>query len=489
MTTDRSSFFKPALALVAVGLLTVGGLFQHHLNRLRRDPDLGLSRFTQLDTAQAPPLLAFVTVALGSFRGLIANALWIRATDLQDEGKYFEMVQLADWITKLEPTFTQVWLVQAWNMAYNISVKFSDPADRWRWVQRGIELLRDDALRYNPKEPMIYRELAWFFQHKMGQDLDDAHRYYKTQWAREMTRLFDGPQPNFAELIHPTTDDARRRAELLRDKYKMDPQTMQEVERQFGPLEWRLPEAHAIYWASVGLDDSYRTNLVFLRRAILQPSQMSVYRGRIVQLSETHEIVTGPNLDKVEQVSDLYERMIAEEEVNKFPIERAHWNFLQGCIYLLYTHNRRAEAQSWFQYLREHYPDRVPKGLTLEDYVLDKHFKELASIGYDRGVAVVEGFITDAYVSLAMDDDERAGGMMALAYQLWEFLRKKATGQEQRLGVPPFDDMKQAVLDRLRAPDSQLPLAYQARLRTKLNLPAPVPLPAANTNAPALPLK
>ena len=62
-------------------------------------------------------MLAFTTQVLGGFRGLIANALWIRATQLQEDDKYFEMVQLADWITKLEPHFVQVWLVQSWNMA------------------------------------------------------------------------------------------------------------------------------------------------------------------------------------------------------------------------------------------------------------------------------------------------------------------------------------------------------------------------------------
>ncbi len=74
----------------------------------------------------APPVLQFTTVALGGFRGLIANALWLRMNQLQEDGKYFEMVQLADWITKLQPRFTSVWVFQAWNMAYNISVKCSD---------------------------------------------------------------------------------------------------------------------------------------------------------------------------------------------------------------------------------------------------------------------------------------------------------------------------------------------------------------------------
>ena len=101
------------------------------------------------------------------------------------------MAQLADWITKLEPHYVQVWLNQAWNMAYNISVKFRDYSDRWRWVKKGIELLRDEGLKYNPNETLIFRELAWLFQHKMGQFLDDAHMYYKQQWANEMADVFE----------------------------------------------------------------------------------------------------------------------------------------------------------------------------------------------------------------------------------------------------------------------------------------------------------
>jgi hypothetical protein len=160
----RGRSYKMALISGAVALLLAVSFFQRQLNHQRTNPEMGLMRVTDLGS-NAPPILAFTTVALGGFRGLIANSLWIRANDLQNDGKYFEMVQLADWITKLEPTFVQVWLMQSWNMAYNISVKFTDFGDRWRWVQRGIELLRDDGLKYCPKEALVYRELAWFFQH------------------------------------------------------------------------------------------------------------------------------------------------------------------------------------------------------------------------------------------------------------------------------------------------------------------------------------
>src|SRR5438552_5252102 len=210
---------KKTLLLVQAAVLLAGASrVQRSLNRDREQ--LGLTRIEPLENA--PPVLAFTTVALGGFRGLISNALWMRASDLQDEDKFFEMAQLADWITKLEPHFVQVWLVQGWNMAYNISVKFKDFSDRWRWVERGIELLRDEGLRYNPNEILIYRELAWFFQHKMGANLDDANMYYKRQWAEEMTQVFGKKTPDLNELINPQTEDQKQRRELLITKYKMD---------------------------------------------------------------------------------------------------------------------------------------------------------------------------------------------------------------------------------------------------------------------------
>ena len=146
-----------------------------------------------------PPMVAFTTVALGGFRGLIADFLWLRAISMQDQGKYFEMVQLASWITKLQPKFTGATAYLAWNMAYNISVTFTSPVDRWRWVQRGIELIRDEALNYNANDPLLYRELGWIYQHKLGNILDDANLYYKNQIALAMTAIL-GANPDIAGM-------------------------------------------------------------------------------------------------------------------------------------------------------------------------------------------------------------------------------------------------------------------------------------------------
>ncbi|MCZ7593341.1 MAG: hypothetical protein M5U15_14925 [Kiritimatiellae bacterium] len=232
---------------ILLPLLVIAGLFgAARLNEPLRDArrEYGISQADPL--VNAPPLVAFSTVALGGFRGIVADILWMRSARLQDEGRYFELVQLADWITKLEPRFTDVWAFHAWNLSYNISVLLKQPEERWRWVSSGISLLRDEGLRYNPGDARLLYELGWLFQHKLAGNTDSANMYYKQAWAAEMAELWNGPTPDFDFLIANPNDP---RAQRLRDRYKMDPAAMREIDQRYGPLDWRLPQAHAIYWA------------------------------------------------------------------------------------------------------------------------------------------------------------------------------------------------------------------------------------------------
>jgi hypothetical protein len=490
---------KKTLLVLLAGALLAGSFFlQRSLNQDR--DRLGLTRVQPLENA--PPVLAFTTVALGGFRGLISNALWIRANELQEQDKFFEMAQLADWITKLEPHFVQVWLVQAWNMAYNISVKFKDFSDRWRWVQRGIELLRDQGLRYNPNETLIYRELAWFFQHKMGQNLDDANMYYKQQWANAMAEVFDKKTPNLDELINPQTDDQKRRARLLREKYKMDPAFMKEVDQRHGPLEWRLPEAHAIYWASVGLKKAQENpdkvkpeDLITLRRVIYQSMLLSFQRGRLVANPLAQAFEFGPNLAIIPKVSAAYEQAAEEDAPNRDHILRAHRNFLKDAVYFLYEHNRIADAAYWFKYLGQKYPDKTlidgntnsfPGRVTLDQYALSRIQEDVTETSRDRVKSAIEGLIVRSYMSLILDEDERAAGYKAMAQKLWAaYMSKIGKEGEARIGLPPVAETDREILRRMLDPKEEiLPAEGRALLRTRLNLPPEEPA-ATPPSAPA----
>jgi hypothetical protein len=155
----------------------------------------GRNRLTYADTTVEgqPPQVA-AGIAMGAFRGLFVNMLWIRANQLKEDGRYYESMDLAKAITELQPRFPQVWVFHAWNMAYNISVNTQTPDERWRWVSSGIHLLRDEGIPANPNDMLIHKELAWIFLHKIGGYMDDANLVYKKELAAEWTMVL-GPPP------------------------------------------------------------------------------------------------------------------------------------------------------------------------------------------------------------------------------------------------------------------------------------------------------
>jgi hypothetical protein len=180
--------------VLAVGLLIGAGMQLDYINSQRQEMKL----ISNEPLENAPPSLAFATIALGAFRGLIVDILWMRADKLKEEGQFFDARQLAEWITILQPRFASVWEFHAWNMAYNISVAIpaTQPDQRWLWVKNGYELLRDKAIdKYKLKNITLYRELGRIFQHKIGGVSDDAHKYYKLQLALAMAPLL-GPADN-----------------------------------------------------------------------------------------------------------------------------------------------------------------------------------------------------------------------------------------------------------------------------------------------------
>ncbi len=475
---------KAIYAVVLLVSLALSGLMQNTLTRQRES--LGLTRTAVI--SNAPPVLAFTTVALGGFRGLIANALWIRTSQLQEDGKYFEAVQLADWITTLQPHFTQVWLYQAWNMAYNISVKFPNPEDRWLWVQRGIELLRDRGLAYNPNQALMYRELAWLFQHKMGANLDDAHWLYKTEWAHAMDEVIPGGKPDYDELLHPSNPESKARLDQLVHRYKLDPGMMKKVDDTYGPLEWRLPETHAIYWGMVGVENCAEQDKMPLRRTIFQPMLTAFHRGKIVTNRFAKRIEVVPNLLMVTNASRAYEDAIKGEPSQAEHIARAHRNFIKDAVYFLYTNNKTREAEYWFRRVKELYGFGPQVGLTnatMEEYALSRVQEDINETSRDRQTAILQGMISQAFYNYALGEEDQAQGLERMVQKIHANYARRTDhkASAQRVELPPIAEIKRNVLLEMLRPDPEVSVEFQAALRSRLGLPADFGVP--RTNSPA----
>ncbi len=195
----RDTIILMLCIIMAAAFLIAAGSQLDFINAQRKDMRLIINE----PLKNAPPSLAFATVAMGAFRGLVVDILWIRADRLKQEGQFFDAKQLAEWITILQPRFPSVWEFQAWNMAYNISVAIpaSQPQERWKWVKNGYELLRDQGIPLNPKSILLYRELAMTFQHKIGGITDEAHKYYKLQLAMEMEPLLGSTDNEYFQKL------------------------------------------------------------------------------------------------------------------------------------------------------------------------------------------------------------------------------------------------------------------------------------------------
>jgi len=249
---------KLAVCVIPVVLLVASGYTARTLREHRHD-GMGHSPFA-IRNAASVPMVEFVNVALGGFRGIAADILWLRAMRLQEERRFVELAQLSDWITKLEPRLPEVWAYHAHNMGYNISVLMPRAEDRWLWVRNGFELLRDSALPLNPRDATIQRELGWFFQHKIGSDSDRWFAaYYRTRWAAVADRYLapGGAIPD---------DSDRTAAALLLENLRMETAVMRAIEARFGRIDWRVPHAQSLYWSWRGLDTATASERLACRR-------------------------------------------------------------------------------------------------------------------------------------------------------------------------------------------------------------------------------
>ncbi len=487
--------------LVSAALLCGIALTQSRMDSLIKANQLVDSGFV---SEGAPPLVSFTTVALGSFRGLIADMLWLRASTLQDQGKYFEMVQLASWITKLQPRFTGATAYLAWNMAYNISVTFSSPVDRYRWVMRGIELIRDEALNYNPSDPVLYKELGWIYQHKLGNVLDDAQRYYKYEIAKTMMKPFGGADADWPALAaapkdekafkkaFPETDqlwtaikaggftglsdlsakfrelgylpesvekaikdkaafkalDSYLRARWLVESFKLYPQTVLDINAKFGALDWRMPETYAIYWGWLGLEHSPNHESIDCDRMISQSLMASFLAGRMLMPGgETStlsgDFITVPNLKVVDSIKETFIADMAKHKgISTF--RSAFENWLKDAIVTLYAYGQYSKSKELYDYLGKEYGgDQYAKDF--DQFVIGQWLEDVKDSTYKQAHGLITAMLYQSCYMAAYGDDAAADANLKMAKLIHAKFSVTYQASAKRVGLPSFDAMKTEV--------------------------------------------
>ena len=557
------------LGLLAI-LLFLSSRQQLELDQMRND--MGINDIESIK--EKSPSVVFTTVALGSFRGFIANLLFLRSQRMQDERRYYEVHQLAKWIRNLQPKFTGAIAFMAWNMSYNISVTFDTPEERWVWVQKGLHMYLD-AIKNHSGDPKLYWEFGWLFQHKMGMNLDDANRKYKQQWAllmmnlltdkpdlekvstvtrnpgilhaklsrlgfHEFTELLEALKMSYLELANhvlnsednelpekltkyvkkeewqeeikkfilncerfrhkPETlyyllegivdlektiseaeedwefeDFEKRFREIaripvilkdrivldkkakdqvldiidsfMRDRwawnvYRLDTRKMKKINKEYGNLDWRVAETHAIYWAKIGLEKD--PDHVQCRRMVTQAMKDAVDRGKLIYLSsdDPYSIDWTYNISMIPKAMEVLEREIEEvPEKKRSTFITGYENFLKDCVVAYYTNNQKKQAQEIYDKLRKRQPHNAAYKKPLEYYVTPELNEDLESMNEDQAKTYINNFLMSSFMKYMYGLEEQAVVLWDRAYRMHSSYRERTKNRKKRMGVKDFYEM------------------------------------------------
>lgn len=153
---------------IIYGLVIVilfGAMFPYGswLTAEKKRRDLGEAAIGQIDTGSFMMKLFL----LGGFRGIVANYLWLRAEENKRDHDWDRLKATVDLITKLQPHFLSIWTFQGWNLAYNVSVEWDAPEDKYEWIKQGIKFVQK-GVDNNSRSPDLIWDTAWFYYHKLG---------------------------------------------------------------------------------------------------------------------------------------------------------------------------------------------------------------------------------------------------------------------------------------------------------------------------------
>ena len=133
-----------------------------YLARLRTA--CGLS---QANLGEVDPTSETMRLATLGLKNIAVTLLWDRANHYKKVEDWTNLSATLEQLTKLQPNFYSVWDFQAHNLSYNISVEFDDYHDRYAWVMKGIEFLRQ-GIALNQREPRLLGRMGWFIGQKIG---------------------------------------------------------------------------------------------------------------------------------------------------------------------------------------------------------------------------------------------------------------------------------------------------------------------------------
>jgi len=180
------------LGFLMVGILLVAVPVQEAIHKSRPsvfDP----KRPRSVSTISVGPTPA-VIAALGGFRTVAADLLWLQAERLWDGGSWWAMLPLLDAVTQLDPNFILAWQVYGWHAAYNMHAESETIVDKRYWLEQGVKTL-EQGVQANPSNWEMIFELGWTLY-------DRAHEPWRAAEYFRKADKFPGSKSYVTRLVY-----------------------------------------------------------------------------------------------------------------------------------------------------------------------------------------------------------------------------------------------------------------------------------------------
>jgi len=294
--------------------------------------------------------------------------------------------------------------------------------------------------------------------------------------------------------------DLFAKARQLRKIWKLDPVLMSNLNKTYGPidfadpnthlpLDWRLPDSHAIYWGIKGLQitareqsreiditetntdrivghslqNLFRNGKMFIRDMQLK---VPVEGSQESQTQIFKEVFLRPDLRMFDTYNKSFLAVLDKYKDEKdgttlVSLQNGHRNMLKNAVLSFYQSGHKQKAQQIYDQLRKLY-DFPEFKVPLVEFARKRFVEELESIGLPDAKEQVILLLRESFFLYAIRDDETSSGRENLAKEIHDYYQKKYL-DENRIDLPDFKVLQYLALrdfldDRQFVPDLRLSL-------------------------------
>jgi hypothetical protein len=229
----------------------------------------------------------------------------------------------------------------------------------------------------------LYAQSPRFQSEGFGMRLLSQHEIYRTMMASARGRLLattgEDRIRQFGELFNDPTmakawpvllSHVRRR--VLLDEYRMEPERMMKFTLDYGPIDWRHPASHGLYWSRLGVDmamvrwtEKNKGDFDFVNTGrITAQSVQELFRSGEIYF-DYFAAVTGaystwqgvPNVNFADAYGVIVEEMRevswADQQQRAYSVLTAGYeNFVRDLICYFFRRGQLATAERWYTHLR-----------------------------------------------------------------------------------------------------------------------------------------